>query len=122
MNDIKDPVRLKWLVVSGRPGEPMQFSENIVSDTFELEYGSYKGSIKKGKRWLTVSVSPSRIGQADFSVFNGKIEGAIWCLADDKDEAREKLAQAARSVLEAEIDRLQASIDSLDAARTPSIR
>jgi len=109
------PVRLACISVQGRLGEPVSFEERPTG-TFEDEHGVfYKGTVRQGRRWVECSVSQSRLGVPQASIVGNVLEGNVWCLEGDREEASALLRECARAALQAHIDGLQASLDSIPA-------
>ena len=113
INFIESTSSLKSISIKAYPGKPAIFSENEMRNA-TIEYDvSYKGEIKKGKRWITAMVPLQRIGVAEVSFYQGYFTGDVWCLPEQYEECKQKLIANCKVAIQRQIEAMQLTFKSL---------
>jgi hypothetical protein len=129
MSETPETIDLCFFSVQARIGEPAVIVEEDFGGPFEVRHGveyTRPKPPKPGKRGRAAGEYISsfhRLGKVQCSFYNGCIEGYVWDLAENREEAMARLQTKVATVISDEIGRLQASLDGLrvvEVERDPS--
>jgi hypothetical protein len=104
---------LVGIYISMKSGQSPVIEERRLRNSVLTHDVFYQGEIQKGKKWLSASVSKSRLNKIEFSMMQGKLEGDVWCLAEDYETQKSLLIQKAEQMIKNIIEEWQKTISLL---------
>lgn len=100
------PTVLKRIMVNASPGSPAVISEDEMRNVVIEHDVAYRGEIKKGKKWVSALMSMQRLGKVEASFFQGRLNGQVWILPEHYEEAKRRLIEECKVIMQQQIEAL----------------